>query len=282
MTAPVLVTGATGNVGGALVRQLVAAGVPVRAVMRDRTRAALPAGADAAVADLDRPDTIAAAAAGARAAFVLGGRRDMPGVFAALAGAGVEQVVLLSSRSVIGGVAGNAIVDMWAATEAAARASNLRWTILRPSGFMSNALRWRPQLAAGDTVRAVFAEVPIAAIDPADIAAVAAAALADPDRHASQALELSGPAPLLPAEQLAILGRVLGRRLHLESVTGDAARAELAEAFPPPFVEAQLRFFADGEFDDARVVATVADATGRPPHTFADWAADHATEFAPA
>lgn len=269
-----LVMGATGNLGGALFRQLRDAGADVRAAVRDRAGAP----ADAVVADFDRPETVAAAAAGVRAAFVLGGRRDMPGLCAALATAGVEHVVLLTSRSVIGRVPGNAIADMWAESEAALRASPLGWTMLRPSGFMSNALRWLPQLRAGDVVRAPFGDAAIAAIDPDDIAAVAAVALTDPS-YASRALELSGPAALRPAEQLAILGRALGRELRFEPLLGDAAGAELARVFPPAFVEAQRRFFEAGEFDDARVVTTVRDVLGRPPRTFEQWVAGHTTAF---
>jgi uncharacterized protein YbjT (DUF2867 family) len=274
-----LVMGATGNVGGELVRQLLEAGADVRAAVRDRERAGLPNGAEIVVADFDRPETVGAAASGARRAFVLGGRRDMPGLFAALAAAGVEHVVLLTSRSVIGGVAGNAITDLWTSSEDAVRASGLSWTILRPSGFMSNALRWLPELRRGDTVRAVFADVAIAAIDPDDLAAVAAAALTGrvPD---SRALELSGPIALLPADQLALLGRVLGRDLRLQPLVGEDARAELARLFPPAFVDAQLRFFADGEFDDSRVVSTVPELLGRPARTFEQWAAAHAAAFA--
>jgi uncharacterized protein YbjT (DUF2867 family) len=279
-----LVTGATGNVGGELYRLLRGQGADVRALVRDPAHPALrearAAGADLAVGDLDRPDSVAAAAAGVSAAFLLGGRRDMPGLLRTLAGAGVGRVVLLTSRSVIGGVAGNAIVDMWNASEAAVRDSGVAWTILRPSGFMSNVQRWLPQLRAGDVVRVPFGDVPIAAIDPADVAAVAAAALLD-GRHASHSFELSGPAPLRPTEQLAVLGQALGRALRLEVLTGDRARAELASVFPPAFVEAQMRFFEGGEFDDAQVVSTVADVVGRPARTFAQWVAAHAPALSP-
>lgn len=273
-----LVLGATGNVGGALFHQLRQTGAAVRAAVRDPARAALPADADVVSADFDRPSTIAAAAAGVRAAFILGGSRDMPALMSALRGAGVEHTVVLTSRSVIGRVPGNAIADMWALAEDAVRASGLAWTLLRPSGFMSNALRWLPQLIAGDTVRTAFADVPIAAIDPTDIAAVAAAALTD-RAYVSRDLELSGPAALLPAVQLAILGRALGRELRLEPLTGDAARADLARGFPPVFVDALCRFFLDGEFDDARVVSTVSDVLGRPARTFEQWATAHASAF---
>jgi uncharacterized protein YbjT (DUF2867 family) len=271
-----LVTGATGNVGGALLRQLQRAGANVRAVVRDRSR--LTGDADVAVADLGDPASLTRAATGVRAAFVLAGGHDVASVLTALRSAGVEHVVVLTSRSVIGRVPGNAIADMWATAEAAVTGSGLGFTVLRPSGFASNALRWLPQLRAGDAVRTPFADAPIAVIDPADIAAVAARALVDRSL-ASQHLELSGPAPQRPAEQLAILGGLLGRDLRLIPLTGDASRADLAATFPPAFVDAQLRFFDGGEFDDSRVVSTVSDLLGRPARTFAEWATANAAAF---
>jgi len=177
--AKLLVTGGTGNVGGQLYRLLRATGRDVRLVVRNPGHPSLPADADIVVADLDQPNSIATAAACVQSVFLLGGRRDMPGLLAELRVAGVEHVVLLTSRSVIGRVPGNAIADMWATSEAALLASGLSWTIVRPSGFMSNVLRWLPQLRAGSLVRASFADAQIAAIDTDDIAAVAAAALTD-------------------------------------------------------------------------------------------------------
>jgi hypothetical protein len=49
--------------------------------------------------------------------------------------------------------------------------------------------------------------------------------------------------------------------------------------FPPSFVDAQLRFFLGGEFDDARVVSTVHDVLGRPPRSFEQWVQAHARAF---
>lgn len=73
--------------------------------------------------------------------FLIGGRRDMPGVVSQVRRAAVEHVVLLTSRSVIGGRPSNAIVDMWRTAESDVQASGMRWTLLRPSGFMSSSLR---------------------------------------------------------------------------------------------------------------------------------------------
>jgi len=276
-----LVMGATGNVGGALVRQLLAVGAEVRAAVRDPAAASPPAGVEVVAGDFDQPGSLAAALAGVRAAFVLGGRREPRGLMSAIWTAGVEHVVLLTSRSVIGRVAGNAISEMWSTSEdalQAAEARGLSWTVLRPSGFQSNALRWRAQLRAGDAVRLPFADVAIAAIDAEDLAGVAAAALTT-RAYVGQHLELSGPEALLPATQLALLGAALGRPLSVEPLVGEAVRTELARLFPPAFVDAQLRFFRDGEFDDARVVSTVARVLGRPARTFAQWVAAHAGDF---
>lgn len=173
-TALILVTGATGNVGGELVRQLADANHPVRALVRNNAGSTLPANVEIVAGDLNQPQSLRAALKDVRGVFLLGGYPDMPGLLAEIRRAGVQHVVLLSSRSsVIGGDSSNAIVNMWQASEAAVRSSGVPWTILQPSGFMSNALRWLPQIRAGDVIRIPFADVPIAAIDPCDIAAVA-------------------------------------------------------------------------------------------------------------
>ena len=144
---------------------------------------------------------------------------------------------------------------------------------------MSNALRWLAQLRAGDLIRAPFADVPIALIDPQDIAAVAAVVIGS-DQHHGSSCELSGPEALVPAEQVRVLGTALGRDLRFEGQTEAEAREELSKIFPPSFVEAQLRFFAKGEFDDSRIAATVSEITGRPAGRFAQWARRHANRFA--
>jgi uncharacterized protein YbjT (DUF2867 family) len=63
---------------------------------------------------------------------------------------------------------------------------------------MSNALQWISQQCEGDVIREPFAEVPIAAADPHDLAAVAAVALTS-EGHASQAYAVTGPEAILPA-----------------------------------------------------------------------------------
>jgi uncharacterized protein YbjT (DUF2867 family) len=274
-----LVTGATGNVGGHLVDILAGAGHQVTALVRDPAGYPRKDGVRAVAGDLDQPDTLRHALSGAEAMFLLGGFADLPGVLQAALTAGVRQVVLLSSRSVVGGKPDNAVVAMHSGSEEAVRDSGLDWTLLRPSGFMSNDLTWAERVRAGQPVAAPFGTVPIAVIDPWDIAAVAAAVLTSDGAHHGRDYPLSGPAALTPAERVGILGQVLGRDLPFHPVPDDVARVEMSQHTPEPYVDAFFRFFADGEFDDTPVVQTVHELTGRPARDYWQWAESHADRF---
>jgi uncharacterized protein YbjT (DUF2867 family) len=187
--------------------------------------------------------------------------------------------VLLSSGAVVGGDRGNAITAYNMASEDAVRAAGLPYTLLRPSGYMSNALGWRPQLAEGDVVRGPFAGVAVAKLDPYDLAAVAARVLTDGDGHAGEAHRVTGPRPLRPADEIRVLGEVLGRYLRFEGQGDAEARAEMARTDPPEYVDAFFRYFSAGEYDDSRVLPTVEEITGGPARTFEDWARAHAAAF---
>ena len=274
----ILVTGATGNVGGEVAAALVARGEDVRAVVRDPTRVVLPGAVEVVRGDLERPESLTPALRGARAVFLLGGWSDMPELLRRMRRAGVEHVVLLTSRCVVGGRADNPVTRMWLDAEAAVRQAGLAWTTLRPSGYQSNALRWLGQLREGDVVRAPWADDEIAAIDPADVAAVAAAALTEPG-HTGAEHALSGPEPLTPGAQVATLATVLARPLRYEPLADEQARAAMAADTPAPYVDAFFRFYSDGEFDDSPVLDTVERITGRPPRRFEQWTRAHAAAF---
>jgi uncharacterized protein YbjT (DUF2867 family) len=275
----ILVSGANGHVGGEFVAELVARSVEVRALVRNPSRSSVPNGVDVAAGDLDAPDSLPSALAGVDAVFLLGGFPTTAEILRRLEDAGVGHVVLLTSRCVVGGDPDNAVTRMWLETETAVRDAAVPWTILRPSGFYSNVLRWRPQIQHGDVVRAPWPDVPIASIDPADIAAVAATALTEPG-YEHRALSLSGPEALTPGEQTATLAQVTGRPLRFEALDDDSARAAMQESGTPPgFIDAFFRFFSQGEFDDSPVVDTVRQITQRRPRTFRRWAEIHADAF---
>ena len=274
----ILVTGATGNVGAEVVSALTAADQDVRALTRPDSSSALPPDVEAVAGDLNRPESLSAALAGVRGVFLLPGYADMEGILAEIARAGVERVVLLSGSSAQSGDTSNAVTAYMIRSEDAVRASGVSFTILRPFGFMSNALRWRDQLKAGDVVREPFANARVAVVDPHDLAAVAARALLDTG-HEGRSYLVSGPQALLPAERVRILGAALGRDLHLEAQSDDEARAQMTAQMPVEYVDAFFDFYVDGSLDESQVQPTVQEVLGRDPRTFEQWAAAHVDAF---
>lgn len=75
---PVLVTGATGRVGRAVIAELRGAGVPVRALTRTPATAALPAAAEVVAGDFTEPDSLDPALQGVRAVFLLWTGPEVP------------------------------------------------------------------------------------------------------------------------------------------------------------------------------------------------------------
>lgn len=272
----VLVTGATGQLGREVVDALLSAGHQVRAVAR-RPDPGLPAGVEVHQGDLTDPAAVSEAAAGTEAVFLLAGYTDEPEALRRLAAAGTHQVVLLSSGCVAGGNLDNAMVRFNTAAEIAVRDSELAWTVLRPSGFMSNTLQWVDQLARGTVVVEPFPEVAVAMIDPADIAAAVPVVL-DPAHH-GHTYRLTGPEPLRPADRVRLLGEALGRPLEYRPESDQDARVRMADAMPERLVDAFFRFYAGGEYDDSQPTRTTADLLGRPPGTFAEWARRHVPAF---
>jgi uncharacterized protein YbjT (DUF2867 family) len=266
----VVVTGATGNAGGAVVDALRHGDHVVRALIHSDTDS-LPDVVERIVGDLDDAATVAPGLIGADALFLLAGYDGEQKLLAVAADAGVGRVVLLS-----GGGAGskdpdNVISRFQLAAESRVKESGMDWTILRPHGFFTNVFRW-PAIPGGGVVRAPFADVPTSAIDPADIGAVAAIALTEPG-HSGQTYELSGPESLRPADQVATLASVAGIDLTFETQPDDEAREEMSSTMPVEYVDAFFSFYHDGNLDESAVLPTVEQVTGRPPRTFADWVA---------
>jgi uncharacterized protein YbjT (DUF2867 family) len=272
----IAVSGAAGGVGGEVLRAAAAAEIPARALVR-RLPEHLAAPAEVVEVDLDDAAATGPALSGCTMLFLLAGFADMTGLLAAARETGVRRVALLSTGAVDGGDETNAVVAMNASSERAVQASGIDWTILRASGFQSNALRWLPQLASGDVVRDPFPDVPIALVDPADLGAAAVTVLGG--GHDGETLRLTGPEALRPAEQVAIVARVTGRRLRFTPQPQDQARQEMQGIMPEPSVDAIFRFFVDGDYDDSRVDPTLPRLLGRPAGTLAGWAARHADRF---
>jgi uncharacterized protein YbjT (DUF2867 family) len=274
----ILVFGATGNVGGAVVRELAVAGSEVRAVVRQPERASRPAGVEAVAGDLADVATLRPSLAGVDAAFLMSGYDGIDDLVPEMPAAGVERVVLLSSSAAPSGDLANAVARYHIMSEQVVRDAAVAWTFLQPNSFMTNTFQWIPQLRSGDLVRAPFANVAVATIDPADVAAVAARALVSADLEGCS-LRLSGPEALRPADRVRILARALGRDLQFEAVPNDVARKEMTESMPVEYVDAFFSFFVNGTIDETTVQPTVREVLGREPRSFAEWVAAHQERF---
>ncbi|MGA8117173.1 MAG: NAD(P)H-binding protein [Actinocatenispora sp.] len=283
----IVVTGATGNVGGQLVRQLHEAGHAVRALSRNPDRLDVPTGVEVAGADLARPDTLLPALAGADAVFLYLARDGAVEVADAIRRAGVQHAVLLSSGAVNSldadgadaaepdGV--NAIGEHHRHGEKAVEDSGVAWTFLRPYAFAVNARWWGRQIRAEGVVRGPYPESTSAPIHEADIAAVAVRALTE-DGHAGRVHSLTGPESLTQAEQVQTLGEALDRPVTFERITVEEAVHAMAGT-PEPIVRTLMSIQAASVGHPAVVTSTVAEITGHPARTFAQWAADHVDDF---
>ncbi|MFC6093422.1 NAD(P)H-binding protein [Saccharothrix lopnurensis] len=270
---PVLVTGATGKSGRRVVARLRAAGLPVRAAARTGEHPF----------DWHDRGTWDAALEGVRSAYVVqldGTKLVRPFVELAVRH-GVRRVVLASGRGIDdpdyvrdGGGVLEGLLD----SEAAVRGSGLEWTISRPGwfaqnfseGFFADAVRaGELRLPAGDGAASF--------VDAEDIAAVVVAALTE-DRHAGQVYELSGPRAVTLAEAVATISGATGRDIRYVPLSTEDYIAELGGQGVP---RADAEVFADvveplGKGADEYVSDGVWRALGRPPRTFAEFAASTA------
>jgi uncharacterized protein YbjT (DUF2867 family) len=269
----IVVTGATGNVGRELVRALASAGETVRAVSRRPERT--PEGVRHWQADLAEPASLRTALEGADALFLLVAGED-PGAILDLARAGgVRRVVLLSSQGA--GTRPEAYRHP-VAFEDHLRRSGLDWTVLRPGGFDSNAYAWAQSVRVERTVAAPFGDVGLPAIDPADIAKVAAVALRAAG-HAGRTHELTGPAPVTPRERARAIGDALGTPVRFVEQTREEARAQMLGFMPEPVVEGTLAILGEPTAAERQVSPAVERILGRAPRTFADWAERNVAAF---
>ncbi|WP_275311685.1 NAD(P)H-binding protein [Streptomyces yunnanensis] len=284
----ILVTGATGNVGRRVTAGLVAAGAyEVRALTRCPETAALPPVVEVRRGDLSDAAGLTAASEGVDAVFLMWPFHSAEPADAVVAAIGrhADRVVFLSSGSVQDGVepaAQSTPVGRWhRAVERRIEESVPAWTHLRPSAFAANTRWWAGQVRAGDAVRGAFGALPTLLLHEADIADVAVRALTE-GGHAGAAYALTGPEVLTQAQQVRIIGEVLGRPLRWEELSRDAARRQLLadDGFPDTFVDPLLDGYAQMmTAPRPTVTGTVEAVTGAPARTYREWVAEHAADF---
>ncbi|MEU6561178.1 SDR family oxidoreductase [Nocardia nova] len=271
-----VVFGARGNVGRHVAADLIATGEEVRLTSR-QPGGLSPSGAEVVAADLERPESLSAALDGAQRVFLYAKPAGIDGFVAAAEAAGVRQVVLLSSGAVLRGP-DDPIGRDHRTVESAIEKSGLAWTFIRAGGFAANTLWWwRASIRDEGVVRVPYPQAWAAPIHEKDLAALAVTALTE-SGHDGHAYPAYGPEVLTVREQIRQIGSALNRDIAIEVISEEQARIELAKTMPRIGLDAVLSGWRAGTTTRPQV-SVISDITGRPAHTFAQWAVDHRDDF---
>ena len=283
----ILVTGATGNTGAAVLGALLERDAAVRAFVHDPEKFSAPAGVEVAAGDFRDAASMDAALAGVDHAYLVGpslpDQIELETAFVEAARrVGLAHLVRLS---VIGADQPDAraarFIAAHAAVEEVVRASGIPWTMLRVNGFMQNTLRQAEAIAGQNAFYSSASPAArVSHIDVRDIGEAAATALTEPG-HQGQAYLLTGPEALNDDDIAARLSDVLGRTISHVQVPWEAVRESLIGMGLP---EWGIDGFKElGDFYETGAAAGVSPDVerllGRPPRTFADFAADYRAAF---
>jgi uncharacterized protein YbjT (DUF2867 family) len=283
----ILVTGATGKTGRALVQELVSKGVAVRAVVRDRAKAAdiAAAGAEIAVADLSRAETLASILVGIDKAYLMTAADPQQvmlhsNFIHAAKQAGVRHIVRHSVR----GADPDSPVKLgrWhAISQKELEDSGMVWTHLQPVYNMQNFLTFAATIQSQGAFYAPMRDGALSMVDARDVAAVAATTLIDDIHHRRKTYLITGPEALTFAEAAEQLSAVLGKPVRYMDISReDARKALLQRGMPEWYVEDLLGFY---DFYSTGAGAPVSDVVARitrqPGRRFRQFAQDYRSAF---
>ena len=264
----IVVSGATGRLGGQIAGRLADAGLEQRLIVRDPGRAPVLAGAEVAVAEYGDPAALRRALAGAGTVLMVSAaetpdrvRQHHNFVDAAVA-AGVERLVYTSFVGAAPDAVFTLARDHWA-TEEYIRASGLEFTFLRDNLYAD----FLPFLVGEDgVIRGPAGDGRAAVVAQADIADAAAAVLRDPLPHARRSYDLTGPEALTFTDMAAVITSATGRKVTFVNETLDEAYASRASYGAPGWqVDAWVSTYtavAAGEL--STVSPAVEQLTGHP------------------
>ena len=282
----ILVTGATGSVGSAVVRELIDRRVaPVRAMYRNRNdREKVPAGAEAVAADFSDPPSLAGALDGVDAAYLV--CAPVPQLVEletnflhACRDAKTPNVVINSALGA--GDFAKSFPSWHRKVEDEARRLSLPATILRPNGFMQNIGAYMaPTIRTQDAFYATIGAAAISFIDVRDVASAAAETLLS-KRWAGQVFELSGSEAVTYEELAGRISRKVGRPIKYVNLTPGQMRQAMTGAGVPDWQATALleleEYYQSGK--GAASDESLRQLLGRPPRTLDGYLTESASQF---
>jgi uncharacterized protein YbjT (DUF2867 family) len=283
----ILVTGATGTTGGATMRALLAAGAPVRALVRNPAKFSAPDGVEVVQGSFEDDASLDAALAGVDKAFLVGasGEHQVDEETGFVRAASRARLGHLVRLSVIG--ADHPAADslrfgrIHRLVEMVVMSTGVPYTFLRPNGFMQNFLGQAGSITGQGVMYSGLSETAqVSHIDAADIGAAAAAVLLG-SGHEGKGYALTGPEGLTDDDVARRMGAALGREITCVHVPPAAVGESLVGAGYPQWnadgIVELMNFYETGMA--AEVAPGVEEILGRPPRSIEDFATDHRAMF---
>jgi uncharacterized protein YbjT (DUF2867 family) len=286
MKTTILIAGATGNTGLPLVKQLRAAGVPVRAMIHTPEKRSMVEGStvEVAVGDFKNRASLEQAMKGIESAYLvsppaLDQVRDQTAFVDAAKAMGVKHIVKLSAL----GTAPDSPVGLlrWhAEVEDHIRKSGLKYTFLHPHFFMENLLANAGAVKKDGAIFSPLGDALISPVSVEDIAAVALKVLTE-GVHLAKTYTLTGPEAVTFADIAWTLGGVIGKPVRYEQVPFDAALKGMVQAGYPDWLAADLirlmQTWTEGK--GSLVSVYVERLTGHKPLSIREFLARHKNLF---
>ena len=279
----ILITGASGNVGKEVLKQITQTGVEVRAAFQSVSKTAgAPPGVEFVTVDYNQPETLRTALKAVERVFLVGPpTAQLPALeckaIEVIAQSDVQQVVKLSA---MGGR--EAIFPrQHAQSEDYIQSTGVPYTFLRPNGFIQNMVNYNaPTINAQSAFYGSEGDGRVSHIDIRDVAAVAVKALTE-DGHVGRAYTLTGPAALTNNEIAQILSDELGREIRFINLAPAQLKEALLSAGVPEWnADALLDLQRLYREDKASTVTRdVEQILGRKAISFAQFFRDYRSDF---
>jgi uncharacterized protein YbjT (DUF2867 family) len=282
----ILITGASGNAGGAVLREVLKSGSEARAMVRSKEDAAkVPQGATTVIADFADKQSLSRALAAVDTVYlVCSPVRELveleSNMIDACREAGVKHLVLNSALGA--GDFPKSFPSWHRKVEDKLKASGMAYTILRPNGFMQNLIAYfAPSIREQGAFYQSTGNAKISHIDLRDIALAAATILRSPSQHAGKIYELNGPKALSYVEVAEKISIATGRKVQYIDIPPDAQRKSLLEMGMPDFLVNALlelqEYYASGK--GSKVDGTLESLMHRAPTKMDEFLKENADQF---
>jgi uncharacterized protein YbjT (DUF2867 family) len=282
----ILVTGASGTVGKAVLQEVARSGAKHKAMYRSPEDAAkAPAGTQAVIADFAKKDTLAAALRDVESVYLV--CSPVPdlvqlesNMIDASVAAGVRHIVLNSALGA--GDFPKSFPSWHRKVENKLKGTKISFTILRPNSFHQNVLTYfAPSIRAQGVFYGSMGNARVSFLDVRDIAVVTAKALTAGGEHLGKTYELNGPEALAYSELAEKISKHAGRPVQYVNIPAEAQRkAMLEQGMPTWQVDALLdlqEYYTSG--NGGTLDAALKTLLGRAPITMDRFLAEFAGEF---